>query len=350
MGKLDPKPARLGRDTVRRGLTRRLTALCAALCLVVFSVTSCVNTKVVREASLDSDTSVSLSVYLEGKHRRMGRPTVDGVITELYYLKDGQRQLLRREVSGDWRMAGLVPGTYQAEVRYRTGEDGEWEELSGDTRESFTLAKGENADIGIVLEKTPVAVIVVAGLAAVVLAILLIDVIDDADIGLDELLLPPVPEAVAVLAPPPEMVWFAAEMMAAPGEGYVVPGAVETGKKPKHSAGLVVIDHQPRHLSTDIPLEGEIRFRLNLAIDPDSLDPRDLLLVDKTGSPVTGGVYCLEDSKTCVFDPLRPLEAGQTYTVTLRGEGLMTPDGSKLAEDYWWYFTTVFPDGAPPAS
>ena len=81
------------------------------------------------------------------------------------------------------------------------------------------------------------------------------------------------------------------------------------------------------------------------------MDAGDVLLrVDRFGHPVTGGVYCLDDSRTCVFDPLRPLEPGQTYTVTLRGEGLMTLDGGKLVEDYWWYFTTVLPESYPPAS
>jgi hypothetical protein len=330
--------------------SRKLISAFTALCLLAFSGTGCVSTRVVREASMDSDTSVSLSVYLEEKDRRRGRPTVDGVVTELYYLDGDQRQLLCRKVSGDWRMAGLVPGQYEAEVRYRAGDDGEWEELRGDTRESFTLHEGENADIGIVLEKTPVVVIVVASLAAVVLAVLLVDTLDDADIGLDELLIPPVPEAVAVLAPPPEMVWIAAEMLTAPSENYIVPGAADAGYRPGQGSGLIVVDHHPRHLSTAIDPEADLRFKLNRALDPASLDPGDVLLVDGSGQQVTGGVYYLDDSRTCVFDPLRPLEPGQTYTVTLRGEGLLTPDGSRLAEDYWWYFTTVFPEGSAPAS
>ncbi len=330
--------------------SQKLVSAFMALCLFAFSGTGCVSTRVVREATMDSDTSVSLSVYLEEKDQRRGRPTVDGVVTELYYLDDGQRQLLRREVSGNWRMAGLGPGRYEAVVRYRTGDDGDWEELSGDTRESFTLHEGENADIGIVLEKTPVVVIVAASLAAVVLAVLLVDALDDADIGLDELLIPPVPEVVAVLAPPPEMVWIAAEMMTAPSESYVVPGVAEAEHRLEQPSGLIVVDHHPRHLSTGIDPEADLRFKLNRAIDPDSLDPHDLLLVDKSGRQVIGGVYCLDDGRTCVFDPLKPLEAGQTYTVTLRGEGLLALDGSKLSEDYWWYFTTVFPEGPPPAS
>lgn len=331
-------------------MARQLISMITVLSIFVFSVTGCVSTKVVHEATMGGDSSVSLSVYLEEKDRRRGRPTVDGVVTELYYLDDGQRQLLRREVSGDWRMTGLIPGKYEAEVRYRASGDGDWEELSGDTRQAFTLHTGENANIGIVLEKTPVAVIVVASLAAVILAVLLIDAIDDADIGLDELLIPPLPEAVALHAPPPEMVWIAGEILCAPSDNYLVPGAAGTENRPARPAELVVVDHHPRHLSTGIDPGADLRFKLNRAIDPDSLDPGDLLLVDKSGCQVVGGVYSLDDGQTCVFDPLRPLEAGQTYTATMRGEGLMTLDGSKLSEDYWWYFTTVFPGGARPAS
>ncbi len=328
-------------QSVHRACIAALTACCLFLC----SLSGCVNTRVVNQASLDSDMSVSLSVYLEEKHRRLGRPTVDGVITELYYLDGRQPQLLRREVSGQWRMAGLVPGEYAAEVRYRVTEDGEWEDLSGDTREAFTLREGENADIGIVLEKTPVAVVVAAGVAAVILAVLLIDAIDDADVNLGLVLAPPVPEALVVMAPPPEMVWYGTQAMIAASAEYSIPASAEDLRL--SPSGLSLVDHQPRHLSTGITLKEDIRFRLNSAIDPESLDPRDLLLVDHSGCPVTGGVYCLDDAQTCVFDPLRPLQPGQTYTVTLRGEGLVTPDGGKLTEDYWWYFTTVFPDGVP---
>ncbi len=221
--------------------------------------------------------------------------------------------------------------------------------LSGDTSETFTLREGENAGVGIVLEKTPVAVVVVAGLAAVVLAVLLIEAIDDSDAAFGALLVPPVPEALVAIAPPPEMVWYGTEAVLAATGDYSVPATADE-PPPRNTSSLVLVDHQPRHLSTGVALEQDIRFRLNSAIDPVSLDPRDLLLVDRSGHPVTGGVYCLDDSRTCVFDPLRPLEPGQTYTVTLRGEGLMTPDGGKLAEDYWWYFTTVLPEGSPPAS
>ncbi len=122
-----PPVRALRRRDCRAGF-RRLLALVMTFCLFLFSVSGCVSTKVVSEASLDSDTSVSLAVYLEEKDRRRGRPTVDGVITELYYLDSGQRQLLRREVSGHWRMGGLVPGDYAADVRCLVTDDGQWEE------------------------------------------------------------------------------------------------------------------------------------------------------------------------------------------------------------------------------
>jgi len=319
----------------------KCVSVLTALCLLAWSAVGCVNTRVVRQASADGGSSVRLSVFLEEKDCRRGRPTVDGVVTELYYIDGGERQLLRREAAGRWLMAGLVPGEYEAQVRYRANEDGQWEDLSGDTRELFTLGPGEQAEISIVLEKTPVAVVVVAGLAAVVLAVLLIDVLEDSSVSLGDLIVPPVPEELGLLAPPPELVWIGldAAMLAAEGD-YRVPASADDASQPAPRTSLAVLDHAPRHLSTGNPLDQEVRFTLSAPIDPQSLDPGDILLVDRSGRTVTGGVYCREDARTCVFDPLRPLDRGETYTVTLREKGLRTADGRELVEGYWWYFTT----------
>jgi len=330
-----------------RQAIRRVAALLTACCLLVCGLTGCVSTRVVCEASPDVDTSVSLSVYLETQHRRRGGPTVGGVVTELFYIDGDRRQLVRRELAGQWRQDGLVPGVYETEVRCRATGDGEWEDLSGDTLERFTLRPGEDADIAIVLEKTPVGVIVVAGLAAALLAVLLVDTLDDADIGIGELLVPPVPDELALLAPPPELAWLGVDLALAASEAYAIPPATGGPVPTTPGANLVVVDHYPRHLSTGVGPEEDIRFRLSAEILADSLDPGDLVLVDHAGRQVVSGVYS-PDGRTCILDPLRPLEPGRTFTVTLRGEGLRTPDGGAMAEDYWWYFTTAFSE--EPAS
>lgn len=328
---------------------RRLAALFSACCLLLSIATGCVNTKVVRQASPDDETSVGLSVFLEPQHRRQGGPRVEGVVTELYYLDGGRRQLVRRERSGEWRQGGLVAGSYETEVRCRATADGEWEDLAGDTLERFTLRSGEQAEIAIVLEKTPVGVIVVAGLAAAVLAVLLVDTLDDADIGPGGLLVPPVPDELALLAPPPELAWLGVDLALTASQEYTVPPSAEGPARPASGEGLVVVDHYPRHLSTGVSPEADVRFRLSAEILADSLDPGDLVLVDHAGCQVVSGVYSL-DGRTCILDPLQLLEPGRTYTVTLRGAGLRTPDGRALAEDYWWYFTTDFAVGQDPPS
>lgn len=350
----------------RKAAGLRLTSLLVALSLLALTLAGCVNTRVRSRATGNGQTSAAVSIYLKKADWREGGPTVNGVVTELYLLRNGRPQLLCREDRGRWALSGLVPGRYEVRVGRLRLTDGE-EGLEGDTRESFALAEGESAEVRIILEKKPVLLIAGLGAAAVAAAIILHN--NDVDLpdppGLSELeslahhlppLLPParfLELGVEVMIPPCGP-WGAAGWPEASGpagwqeEGEPAGEPAEGGaagwpetEDPAGSAELLLTDHSPVHGSTGVPREANIRFQFNLPVDPASLDHRCLLVTGGAGERIAGGIDYLEESRTCVFDPLLDLPASETITVTLAGGYIRTPDGRELAPNYRWSFTTA---------
>jgi hypothetical protein len=89
------------------------------------------------------------------------------------------------------------------------------------------------------------------------------------------------------------------------------------------------------------------------ALDFTSLTTSTVQLRDAANALVTGTVSYSPGTFTVTFAPQQPLQAGQTYTMTLKG-GSATPhitdtSGTPLASDYTWSFTTA-PAAPPPTN
>ncbi|MBN2056316.1 Ig-like domain-containing protein [bacterium] len=333
-------------DALRRRGSFPLTAGMTALCVFnLVLLSACVSTRITPfRIPMEDHTSAHVSIFLKERDARQGGPVVNGVLAELYY-HDGQRwQLVQRESIGQWTAEDLVPGRYRVAVKYRLDADGRKEALSGDTEQFFTLRSGEAADIRIVVEKTPVIAIIFLTLTVFFLVVFLVHLMADEDA--DCCMFPsPVDMMVASYYFPPLVI------TPAPAEwqmGVVAPPYVEdwdgrwrypadqrTWNEPQ------IIHHGPHDGSGMVSRESDILIQFSDPMDTERLDHRYIVVTDGDGRRISGGIYYLEESRTCMYDPLRPLPPGETITVSVYGEEVLTRDGRPLGDNYQWSFTTI---------
>jgi hypothetical protein len=97
-----------------------------------------------------------------------------------------------------------------------------------------------------------------------------------------------------------------------------------------------VISTDPAHLATNVPLDKVISANFNMAMNSTTINPSTFTLMDG-GTPIDGTVNY--SGTTATFTPTSNLELGKTYTATIT-TGAMNTEGTALAEDYVWTFST----------
>lgn len=103
---------------------------------------------------------------------------------------------------------------------------------------------------------------------------------------------------------------------------------------------LTIRQTTPTHNASHVPVNTPISVTFNKAIDPASLQPDSIAVIDE--GKVKGSVDYDPVSKTITFLPATPLTYGQGYTVILK-EGIKDPAGNRLSMAKSWSFTTEEP-------
>lgn len=99
------------------------------------------------------------------------------------------------------------------------------------------------------------------------------------------------------------------------------------------------ISHQPEHNSSDIPLNISIPATFDEDVDPATITPDTVLVVDDiTGETLEGEITYDHSSKTAIFRNAELLP-DSIYTVALT-TGIKDLAGNPMEEDYTWQFTT----------
>lgn len=319
----------------------RSIALITMCSFTVLTFASCVRMRVAHDLYSDPAPSVAISLFHKPVDYRAGGPTVSGIVSELYLHKDSRWQLVQREAKGSYLIDNLIPGKYKVVTAYRLLDTGEREDLSGETEETFMLNSGERAQLTVILEKTPVVLIVMLSVTVVLLLAFLIILLADSDLDLPDL---PTPSDLLDVTPffpplpgPADMMWIGMDFMIPPYGGT---WADDSWDREYQGAAARIFDHYPRNSAVGVAPDTDISFQVSSALAPDSLDHRYFIVTNERNELIKGGIYYLEDTRTCVYDPLRPLPPNSTITVTVLGENLKTENESAISDNYRWSFTT----------
>jgi len=287
--------------------------------------------------------NISYAIFLKQKDYRQDGPTVGGVLSELHILRDGQWELLARNSDGSGQIRDVIPGQYKFKVLRWMKTTGEIEELGDDNEQIFRLNSGESSNLRVVLEKTPTGLIIVLSITVVVLVVALIYLIahNDADFdipGLTELPVPPLPDpGIFYWLPQPDLMLtnFMIPNEFEPADGFSGDG---TDGRESREKTFEIIDYYPLANQSDVSIHDLLWIEFSRKIDSGSLDHRNFVVEDSSGTLVPGGLYVDQELSRAVFHPLRPLSVGQPYQITLYGHGLRWQDGSHLHHNYRWTF------------
>ena len=110
----------------------------------------------------------------------------------------------------------------------------------------------------------------------------------------------------------------------------------------------LVVSTSPANLATGVPLNQVIRVTFNEAMDPTSITPNSLTLVDgggvgarAAGTQTVGGTLTYDASTfSMIYTPIAKLKTGNIYTGTV-ATTVKDVTGNALQVDYKWTFTTV---------
>ena len=100
-----------------------------------------------------------------------------------------------------------------------------------------------------------------------------------------------------------------------------------------------VISTSPLNNATSVPVSAIINATFSQGMNASSINS-STFLVKNGNSPVFGSVVYYSGNKTAVFRPTSPLSYGTLYNVTIT-TGVKDLNGTRLASNYTWKFTTV---------
>lgn len=317
----------------------RTTSLFVLVAFTGLLVQGCVSTKVVRiREDVREPLSIRYLVYLSQADVRDGLEPVSGVISELYYHKDRELQLVLRSDRGSWKVTDLVPGRYTIRIVRRRLPDGSEEELTGKTERTFELLDDERVDVRVILEKTPVGLIV--GLTVTVVAIvgLLVYLIAKEDIDLDF----PVPVFSGWYGPfwvPEPYFRLSMQMVTGLEDDFYLPNGSREGYPTVTTVAPDIQDYEPRDGFAGVSPDTDIRFWFGDHMDTETLDQNSILLTTSTGRFLPFGLVYDDESGRCILDPLHDFPAGEQVFVTILGDGIRNQAGVSLPVNYRWSFT-----------
>ena len=329
---------------MERMTPRHATALLALIAYFPIALTGCVSIKVARPGAARGMVAEAGAFRLLAvrKARDRGNPSAasPAVVAALLRLDGDTEKIVWRGRGGDFAVSDLPPGRYRIRIERLYDKDGAARAPRGNAERDFDIRPGQAAQADVVLQKTPVGLIVVLSVTVVLLVVLLVVAAQNGDIDIPDMpdlsnLLPPLPPP---LFPDALEATLAFVELAQDGDDDY------DDEDPRRD----VRSYAPLDGAHDVAPDAPVEIELEGAIDPRTVDQSTFgLLAD--GTRVGAAIAVLDHGQRLRLEPLWPLPAGADVTVRLMGshvrlagEGI-EPGGPTLGADYEWSFRTRQP-------
>ena len=286
--------------------------------------------------------SVALKMYL--KNPKKGEPAecfVGG--STVLYLKTqaGVFAPVFCSPTGSWVLEAVAPGTYKIEIGKQITVNGKMENVAGGRTKTFTLDPGKKAEVKVVLEKTPIGLIIVASVVVVVIVVVVVLMLASHD-ALEPPLAGPKPpklDRVPVLPPPTVSPGPGPPLVVIDVHGPIGPGPVPDEPVPTAPAPMRL---HPAPGSTDIALDTALSCSFATAMD-------DTAVAESAGLTVVGGKSGLVKGtshydlarRTLEFIPAAAFSPGETVLARVTGRFVRAENGELVPCRYEWSFMTA---------
>lgn len=308
------------------------------------------------QANLPDAAAVHFEAFRRQVDSRQGGRFDGTVLSQLFIDREGQWELVHRELAPSWTRTDLIPGRYLLEVveiydRGRTSQPNE------DKVVTFELEAQTTAQVTLVTRQVPWGRVALVSLAVVVIVGIVVYAILAAELDLDtpdlssirpgrivhgtrgEFSLPPPPR----ISPPPRLplphgghgvrvveIYTPVELLLDMTEAVLIEchGHCLDGPSPPET---------PAVLNFELPApsypEGKLRVRFNSPINSRYVSPSTLVLLDAADTPVAGGTLLTDGGRVAIFHPLRALSPG-SYRFVVMTDQLVNEDGRAGVQRY----------------
>jgi len=290
--------------------------------LAALLVAGCATMREAGRTPIAGDTgAIRVAVYADDDARAGGRLLGEPIAGVLERRVRSSWEPVFRSIEPSWAVAGLEPGRYRVRFDLTLDEGGQPEDLERPVRREIKVQAGEAVDVELLLDHVSTGM-VVAGVAAVVVAAILMDE------WLDDLDLPRPP------LPPPSWgldvaFWITLESQEAPRAWSPNRGAPQ------------ITSHFPRAGSTVDADRARVIFVLSEPIDAELLIDGDVVVETDDGIEIPGRVSWDAAQWWLVWEPESELPRDRRFHVTLRAADIADATGLRLAGPTGFEFDTA---------
>ncbi len=302
-------------------MMRRAIAALLVLGQLTLALSGCVSMKTVGSRPGEGPGGgVALTVFADDAAHQAGRPSPAGILGELDRREGTGWAPVFRSLDPVWTVAGLPPGRYRVCLPARLDGSGNVVRMADQAAE-VEVADGRVTEVRAVLDHVSPALVVVGVITVVVAAVLLSDYIHEHG-------LPPPPPLPPGLA---EAVFYVSlDLVAASGwsgAGDRLPPSV-TSHFP--ASGAIVAARRPRVL-----------FTFSEPLRRDGLSPEAVTVLGEKSGLLPGQVSYDAEHWWVAWQPRADLAPGDTFHVTLAGDGVESAAGKELEAAVSFTFTTA---------
>ena len=264
---------------------------------------------------------VSLRVFADDSARHQGAVGPRGLASELARQEKQVWSTVFRSLDPRWTVLNLAPGRYRLHFPARLDAEGNVVKLE-ERDQVFEVRAGEVTDVDATLEHVNRAAVAVGVVAAVAAAVLLHDWLDDHDLPL-----PPLP------IPPPGLVdaVFYLTFDAGVGAGWQTSGA---------PAAPIATSHFPDDGATTSARRVRITFALTTPIPVARVNAGGVKVLGETSGLCEGTLDYDAAHGWLIWTPAEDLPRGDTFHVTLGTDAVEDAGGNALPAPMTFTFQT----------
>lgn len=301
-------------------VVRRLIARFLIFCQVTLALSSCVSVRTTGSRETGGPGGgVAVQVFEDDEAWRAETPGPVGVVSELERRQGVKWEPVFRSLDPAWAVTGLPSGSYRLHFPARLDESGNVVRLA-DRARFITVQHGKITEVKAVLRHVPAALVALAVVTVVVIAVLLVDWLDDHDLPLP----PPPPPELA------EAAFYVSLNLGAPEWSGLSDRAAPQVTSHFPAAGALVAARRVR-----------IVFALSEPAQPVELEPQAVTVLGEASGIVPGTVSYDPKEWWVVWEPRADLARGDSYHVTLSADAVEDLAGNELEGPVSFAFRTA---------
>ncbi|HVN77013.1 MAG TPA: Ig-like domain-containing protein [Thermoanaerobaculaceae bacterium] len=302
-------------------MVRRSIALILVVGQVTLALSGCLSVRATGSHTTPGPGGgVSVAVFQDDSARNERRPGPAGILGELERQDGRTWRTVFRSLNPTWTVVGLPPGVYRVRFPAHLDDSGNVVRL-GDNATGVTVKDGAVTEVQAVLDHVSTGLVILAAVTVVVVVYLLAK--ESHDHGIP--------------APPPPPPWIAdivfhvaVDLAFTAGAAGAQPASPPGVTSTFPGRGALVAARRPR-----------VIFAMSEPLRPDDVKGDAVSVLGESSGLVAGQVSYDAEHWWVVWEPRADLPPGDTYHVTLAGDGVESFAGREMSQAVTFTFKTA---------